>query len=302
MFWKKIPKFEFELGNSDFYIKKNSIFLLKQYRKGNKSFVLHRILKVSNWKEIFESENFRNEPENTLIEHFRRRYVLEEKEILIKYKIFINRWKQIHNCYNKSLLNFFNLKKAKMSVIKSYFSIIPISPRSISNWSTPVSIDLKIENQIMILSHEIFHFYYFQKLEEIMPEYKKEISNKNSIIAFDSPYLVWHLSEILDFVIMGTETSLHTCFNNKEIEFATKWLKGYPIHKSIIINGKNLIEYFEDLYFKYKHFGMEIFVKIALIKIYQIKNKFPKDSYKISNITENYILEFKNNNFFKKFF
>ncbi len=83
------------------------------------------------------------------------------------------------------------------------------------------------------VAHEVLHFLYFKKWKEVFTDADEK--------TFDSPYLEWHLSEILAPVIL----------RDKRIQSILKSGTGsYQEHLKIKIGSRNLIQHFEDLYKK----------------------------------------------------
>jgi hypothetical protein len=113
-------------------------------------------------------------------------------------------------------------------------SINPICPRFLNNWSFSIFFNYKkISDAMEVIMHECCHFLYFEKWKKMYPE----MNNKK----FESPYLEWHLSEIIAPIIL----------NDKRIQkLLKKKAVFYPEHEKMKIKRKNVPEFFTNLYNK----------------------------------------------------
>lgn len=84
-----------------------------------------------------------------------------------------------------------------------------------------------------VIMHECCHFLYFEKWKQLFPN----INSKK----FESPYLEWHLSEILAPIILN-DARIQKLLKRKA-DF-------YMEHKRIKIGNKTVPKYFNDLYKK----------------------------------------------------
>lgn len=143
--------------------------------------------------------------------------------------------------------------------IKAMISINPICPRFLKDWSFSIFYNYKkISYAMEVIMHESCHFLYFEKWKKLYP---KMDSKK-----FESPYLEWHLSEILAPIIL----------NDPRIQKLLKRKADfYTEHKKLKIGDKTVPKYFNDLYKSNKNKNF---------------NEFLKESYKVIK---------KNNGLFK---
>lgn len=179
----------------------------------------------------------------------------EKKEEIEKH------WKKIHTKFINSTLNILKLKRVKRRNFTCIISINPICPKDLKKNTFSIFYDYGIKDILVIIAHEIFHFYYFDKWEETFPN-----SNKKT---FDGPHIIWYLSEILDPLILNTP---------KIQKILKRKAPNYKEYEKFKIKGKSLIEYFEYLYEdfdKNKDFGE--FLKIAYKEI----KKYEKDIQKV---------------------
>lgn len=138
-------------------------------------------------------------------------------------------------------------------IIKAMISVNPICPRFLDDWSFSIFYDYKKRSHAMeVIMHECCHFLYFEKWKKMYPK----MNHKK----FESPYLEWHLSEII----------APTVLNDQRIK---KLLKQkaffYEEHEKIKINNKKVPQYFTELYNKNKNFEQFLDKSYKVIK----KNK-----------------------------
>lgn len=185
-------------------------------------------------KEIFL---LRTEVEKVI---FLKKYVIrfnkENRELIeINKANYQKEWEKIAE-------EFFNILSEIMQInwpenrknIKAMMSLNPICPRFLKNWSFFIFYNYKkISDAIEVIMHESCHFLYFEKWKESFPR-----CNTRS---FESPYLEWHLSEILAPIIL----------NDSRIQKILKQKASfYNEHKKIKIEGKTVPKYFTILYNK----------------------------------------------------
>lgn len=144
-------------------------------------------------------------------------------------------------------------------IIKAMISANPICPRFLNDWSFSIFYNYKkISYAMEVIMHESCHFLYFKKWKELHPKMNSK--------KFESPYLEWHLSEILAPIIL----------NDARIQ---KLLKGkanfYIEHKKIKIGNKTAPKYFDDLYKKItKNKNFDEFLKESYLAIKKNKQLF----------------------------
>lgn len=116
--------------------------------------------------------------------------------------------------------------------IKAMISINPICPRFLNSWSFSIFYNYeKIGDAMEVIMHECCHFLYFEKWKKIYPK----MNHKK----FESPYIEWHLSEIIAPIIL----------NDKRIQkLLNQGVVFYPEHQRLKINGTAIPKYFRRLY------------------------------------------------------
>ncbi len=118
--------------------------------------------------------------------------------------------------------------------IHAMISITPICPRFLDNWSFAIFGGWQSEGMIEVIMHEICHFLYFKKWKEVFPGADRK--------TFDSPYLEWHLSELLAPVILR-DPKIQKILR-READF-------YEEHQKIKIGKGSAPAFFKNLYKKH---------------------------------------------------
>ncbi len=163
---------------------------------------------------------------------YRKEHAKEFQDAL---KINIQKWELVENEFLQTLSNHFEIKyPAKRKTIRGYVSMVPIYPRSIEDWVFNVSY-FKPERALEISCHEIIHFLYFAKWQELFPETKKR--------ELDSPHLVWRLSEILAPIFLNEHPLFKTYFDKKQ--------NTYKEFQVLRIEGKSPMTFFGNIYKKH---------------------------------------------------
>ena len=109
---------------------------------------------------------------------------------------YTNIWNKYNDIYLKSLSEYFDISNLKVSKIIANVGIIPIFPRYLDTYSFSIGI-VDEEKLIETTSHEILHFFWFEKWKEMFPNYKKE--------EFETPNLIWKYSEMVVDPILNSK-------------------------------------------------------------------------------------------------
>lgn len=109
---------------------------------------------------------------------------------------YTNIWNKYNDIYLKSLSEYFDISNLKVSKIIANVGIIPIFPRYLDSYSFSIGI-VDEEKLIETTSHEILHFFWFEKWKEMFPNYKKE--------EFETPNLIWKYSEMVVDPILNSK-------------------------------------------------------------------------------------------------
>ncbi|TSC95539.1 MAG: Uncharacterized protein Athens101410_493 [Parcubacteria group bacterium Athens1014_10] len=204
-------------------------------------------------KKIF---SFKTEEEQV---KFLRNYLIQFKkdnqELIEKNKVkYQTEWQKIEKDFFILLSEIMQIDWPKnRKIIKAMISVNPICPRFLNDWSFSIFYNYKkISHAMEVIIHECCHFLYFEKWKKMYPK----ISHKK----FESPYLEWHLSEIIAPIILNDQR-----VNNSLKQKAFF----YEEHEKIKINNKTAPEYFTELYNKNKKFEQFLNKSYKVIK----KNK-----------------------------
>lgn len=190
--------------------------------------------------------------------NFIREYVLKyhskNKEIIeINKKTYESNWKKIEKNVFIEMEKIIGTKFPINKKILSYISINPICPRFLNEWSFAMYYKLDVKKSKEVIMHECLHFLYFKKWKEMFPKAKEE--------TFDSPHIVWHLSELVAPILL----------NDPKIQKYLKSKAGfYEEHEKILIDGKSVPILLGEIYNKSDSF--EEFIKSA----YKIIKKHKK--------------------------
>lgn len=177
-----------------------------------------KIKKVFSFKTELEQVKFLKD----YIVKFRK----ENQKLIEKNKIkYQTEWQKIEKDFFIILSEIIEINWPKnRKIIKAMISINPICPRFLNDWSFSIFYNCKkISHAMEIIMHESCHFLYFEKWKQLYPK----INNKK----FESPYLEWHLSEILAPIILN---------NSKVQKLLKRKADFYTEHQRIKINNKTV--------------------------------------------------------------
>ncbi|MEG1597396.1 MAG: hypothetical protein RR359_03885 [Bacilli bacterium] len=111
----------------------------------------------------------------------------------------IVRYQKVWDTYNDNFME--ELSKTlninwpdKCKNIKGFIGVVPICPRDIENATFTLPYWLDNETVLDAVAHECCHFLYFEKWKQLFPDF-----DENS---FNTPHLIWKLSEmVIDFIL-----------------------------------------------------------------------------------------------------
>lgn len=183
-------------------------------------------------KKIFSLKSEKEQVE--FLENYIIQFKKDNSKIIEKNKEeYQKAWQRIEKDFFKSLSEIMGINWPKnKKTIKAMVSVNPICPRFLKDWSFSIFYNYKkISYAMEVIMHECCHFLYFEKWRQLYPKMKQE--------KFESPYIEWHLSEVVAPIIL----------NDKRIQ---KLLKQkavfYTEYQKIKINNKFIPEYFAELY------------------------------------------------------
>lgn len=195
-----------------------------------------------------------------IVRKFFKEYYKENKKSIegIREK-FQEEWNKISDGYMNALSEVLEIKWSKQDKkIYALLSLNPICPRWIKERTFNVYYNFDLNVMKSISMHEILHFLWFEKWKQIFPETNEK--------EFDSPYLVWKLSEIVPKAILSDE-KIQKIFKHKPLVY-DEW-------KFARINGKPLLSQIGEIYHYRKNF--EDFVR----KTWEFIKKHEKEINKI---------------------
>ncbi len=158
--------------------------------------------------------------------------IRKKKEITKAKKEITEDWNLVSKEFFEEISSHFETEWPKdKKVIKGYISIVPICPRFLDDYSFSISYLGNINRRVTV-AHETLHFLWFKKWKEVFPKTRKQ--------EFESPHLVWKLSEIIDPIILQCNPRLKKLINPKS------W--GYDEFKNIKIDEVSLSKHFAKIY------------------------------------------------------
>jgi len=163
-----------------------------------------------------------------------KKYVRNEQQMLSAQEQIGLEWEKIGTAFLNELVDHFETEwpEDKKEVV-GYISALPAYPRFLDDYSFCIGYK-DVPNMIETSAHEILHFIWFKKWKEVFPEIERR--------QYESPHLVWRLSEIMDPIILQCNPKI------KELIKPQKW--GYKSFESIKIGDVSMIEYFKDIYLR----------------------------------------------------
>ena len=184
-------------------------------------------------KDILEKSQNKEEAISKCRE-FAEKIIIQDQSVILKAKDMIqNDWNMISDEFMTILSKHFETDWLEnKDVITGYVSILPIFPRFLSKFSFCVGYKGTILQARETIAHEILHFLWFKKWKEIFPEIFED--------KYESPNLVWRLSEIMDPIILQCQPEI------KKLIQPIRW--GYSSFKDIKIDDISMTEYFVRIY------------------------------------------------------
>ena len=233
---KKYPKVEFKPASLEHIIGLINNFLNPRKGEWNWShFILSKYplldKKLKNVKEISKRKK--------ITRLFFRQFLLKNKN-LIKNKavLFQKEWDKINDEYMKILPLVLEINwPEKDKKMTAFVSLNPICPRYIKKRWFDIYYLSSVRYMKATAMHEILHFLYFEKWKKLFP--------KTSEKEFDSPYLVWKLSEMVPVAILW----------DRRIQEIFPHTPGvYAEYQKLKIKGKPLLDYIQEFYSNKRNF------------------------------------------------
>ncbi len=163
-------------------------------------------------------------------------YKKEKKNLLQKQTLYQGYLDKRSNHFLKELVKHFETNfPTSPKIIKAFITIGTTCPRFLDSWSFWVGDQGKQERILRTCYHEILHFLWFKKWNEVFP-------NANCR-EFDQPHLIWKLSEIMDPIILNHHPKIK--------KMGQLYSPGYQEFQNAKIGKTKLILYYERLYKKH---------------------------------------------------
>lgn len=192
----------------------------------------HIIKKHPKIKKVF---SFKTEAEQVkFLRNFIIQFKKDNQKLIEKNKTeYQKEWQKVEKDFFIILSEIIQIDWPKnRKMVKAMISVNPICPRFLNDWSFSIFYNYKkISHAMEVIMHESCHFLYFEKWKKL---YSKMDSKK-----FESPYLEWHLSEILAPIILN-DLRVQKLLKRKA-DFYTE-------HKKLKIGKKTAPKYFNELY------------------------------------------------------
>lgn len=170
------------------------------------------------------------------VKKFAENVIVKNKETIAKATDLIREdWKIVSDKFLETLSEHMQTGWPEdLKTITGYISINPICPRFLARYSFFVNYRKSIEQSRETIAHEILHFLWFKKWKESFPDSKST--------EYESPDLVWRLSEVIDPIILQCDPNI------KELIKPTKW--GYDSFRSLKIGDIGMTQHFAQVYMR----------------------------------------------------
>jgi len=158
----------------------------------------------------------------------------------------------------KILKEFSNIlqREWELETIPGGISLIPFSIRDLEKKRFDVYYKKDILNILKTTTHELFHFIYFDKWQDIFPN--------TTIEEMDYPNPVWALSEIVLPIMLN---------NSKIKDILGIGFKNYSMFENEILEGEKVVLHIERIY---KENELEVFLRKSheyILRYYELRNR-----------------------------
>ena len=166
-------------------------------------------------------------------------FILKNKNLLEKKAEEFNKeWSKLNDDFMKAISEALEIDWPKKDKeIRAFISPNPICPRYLKQRIFDVYYLSSLDWMKAVTVHEILHFIYFEKWKKVFPKTNEK--------HFEIPHLVWKLSEIVPKAILSDERVQKIFKHNPTV---------YDEYHELKINGKPLLDYIDEFYFKRKNF------------------------------------------------
>ncbi len=190
-----IPKIKFELADIESTVRMiNRFVVTASTGTGWGKIILKEYPELNNLIEKSEKEK-----KEEIINFFLSNKFRELKPKLEEAREnFQASWDKNNSDFMKALAEINEIEwPEEYSVIMARITLNPICPRYLKQRMFDVYYKFSVNKMREIALHEISHFIFFEKWKSIFPNYDER--------DFESPQLIWKLSEMMPFVVLGHE-------------------------------------------------------------------------------------------------
>jgi hypothetical protein len=205
--------------------------------------LIFRFMEKDRWASVFDKkypELRKIQKESKDKEECRKKYkeflegihVRDEKVMLSAQEQMQSEWGKIGPAFLAELSQHFETDwpENRREMVGS-ISVLPVHPRFLDEYSFCLGYK-DIADMIETSAHEILHFLWFKKWKEVFPKIERK--------EYESPHLVWRLSEIMDPIILQCQPAIRDLIKPK------KW--GYASFENINIGDVSMTDYFKEIY------------------------------------------------------
>ena len=225
------PKVKIVLGKVDEYFGLLDCIFLQDYEFKEECLSCYDGLK----KLLDNSEN----KEDELRKYFKTIEKNEYKKLNNLTRNLKKLWEPINDKIIKAFEEIHEIKwTEKHKVFIARMVICPISPRYLNYNAFDIAINESEKELLDTILHELSPFIFFEKFKQIYPNTNPE--------HFESPHLIWKLSEIMPGIILQ-DKRIQKIFPNKELSV-------YDSIKKLKLNNKLILKTFKEFYDNKKDF------------------------------------------------
>jgi len=198
-------------------------------------------------------------------EAFIRAYILKYRKahsgrMASRVASYKRRWRVVEKQYFALLETILGTKWPKnLKQFKALTSINIICPRFLESNSFFLFVNYRlISHAIETIMHETCHFLYFKKFAEVFPDVDRK--------TFESPFIEWHLSELIAPIILNDE---------RVQKLLRQRAFFYDEHERVMIGSQSAPKFFTSMYKEYMKQGdFAGFLKASYAAIKDNKKQF----------------------------
>ena len=127
------------------------------------------IIKLHPQLKIVKSLSY-NERTRIISKYVERYYVKNENKIKKKLSKIQNEWEKIEKTYFNEIKTIFEIKKTVCRNYVAYISIINSCPRWTSKKEFCIGYNLTIKDNLLVICHELTHFFFYDYINKKYPK------------------------------------------------------------------------------------------------------------------------------------